>query len=116
MIGPINESGVPTLSLMATMLTVPPIQLPESAARPIQVSPGRRAPNSASATGPPMTIPREPASIMRMALRPSFLTARRSTVTISNSKLTGSRFFTIQPYASELWGVIPRLVQIAGTK
>ena len=91
MIGPIRESGVPTLSLMATMLGAPPIQLPDSAARPIQVSGGRNRPSRARATGPPTMIPSEPASIMINALLPRRTTARRSTVTINSTRLTGSR-------------------------
>jgi len=35
------ESGVPTLSAMATMLAVPPIQLPDKAAKPVHASAGR---------------------------------------------------------------------------
>jgi hypothetical protein len=46
MIGPKIASGVPTLSAMATMLAVPPIQLPDRAAKPFHASGGRKPPNN----------------------------------------------------------------------
>ncbi len=53
------------------MLAVPPIQLPDSAAKPVQASAGRKRPKSRSEIGPPTTIPTVPATTMIRATGPS---------------------------------------------
>ncbi len=84
-------SGVPTLSEIASMFAVPPIQLPDSAARPFQDSGGRNPPNTANAIGPPMMIPIVPVRSMIRAVNPSFAMAGRSTLTMSSMSAKGRR-------------------------
>jgi hypothetical protein len=97
MTGPRIDSGVPTLSAMAIMLAVPPIQLPDSAAKPVHASSGRNAPKIANETAPPRMMPTVPTSIMASAMGPSLRMLRRSTVIMSSSSATGRRNRTIQP-------------------
>ncbi len=82
---------MPTLSAMATMFAVPPIQLPESAAKPIQASSGRNAPKRRSAIGAPRTMPAVPATTMISAIRPRRAMLPRSTETIRSRSATGRR-------------------------
>ena len=76
---------------MATMLAVPPIQLPESAAKPVQASGGSMSLKIRSEIGPPMMIPTVPAATMKSAVPPSFTTLPRSTETISSRSANRSR-------------------------
>ncbi len=91
MIGPKADWGVPTLSAMATMLAVPPIQLPERAAKPVQASAGRKPLKIISEIGPPMTMPTVPARTMKRATGPSLTTLFRSTEIISRRSAKSRR-------------------------
>jgi hypothetical protein len=84
-------SGVPTISASATMLAPPPIQLPDSAVMPSQVSAGTQAEKIQSAIGAPMITPAVPASIMISALGPRRMMPGTSSARISSIRLVGSR-------------------------
>ena len=58
--GPIASGVVPTPSAMATMLAVPPIQLPESAANPVHASAGSMSRKMSSEIGPADDDPERP--------------------------------------------------------
>ena len=91
MLGPMSSSGVPTLSAIATMFAVPPIQLPDSAANAFQDSSGRNAPNSRNETTAPSTMPTEPATTMNSAIGPRRRMLFRSTERMSRISATNSR-------------------------
>ena len=90
--GPIASAEVPTLSAIATMFAVPPIQLPESAANPVHASAGSQFWKISSDTGPPMTIPNVPAATMKSAIPPSLRMLRTSTDTMSSRSAKRSRY------------------------
>ena len=81
--GPSASAEVPTPSATAIMFAVPPIQLPESAAKPCHASAGSMSRKIRSEIGPPTTIPTVPAATMKSATGPSRMTLRRSTDTMS---------------------------------
>ena len=81
--GPIASAEVSTISAIATMFAVPPIQLPESAAKPCQASAGSMSRKIRREIGPPTTIPTVPAKTMKSAIGPSRSTLPRSTETMS---------------------------------
>ena len=87
-----ERSRVPTLSAIATMLAVPPIQVPESAANSFHTSGlSMNWPTARNATGPPTTIPSVPTRSMTRASRPRLAIARRSIVIMSRNSAIGSR-------------------------
>src|SRR5690606_37412661 len=101
---------------MATMLAVPPIQLPERAANPFQASGGRKPSKRKKAIGPPSNTPTVPVNIMLNAIQPSLSTAGRSRVIIRRKSEKGRRTVDIQPYNGFWEGVMPAVVRNIGTK
>lgn len=90
--GPRVLSGVPTLCFMAIMLAVPPIQLPDRAAKPFHATgSSKNCPNSANTTGPPTMMPSVPAHIMNKAMGLSRIIAFKSTVIMRRKSEKGSR-------------------------
>ena len=94
--GPIASGDVPTLSAIATMLAVPPIQLPDSAAKPVQASAGSAPWKIRSEIGPPITMPTVPAATMKSAIPPSLAMLDTSTETISMRSAKRRRYGTVQ--------------------
>ncbi len=96
MMGPKADWGVSTLSAMATMLAVPPIQLPERAANPFQASSGSAPPKIISETGPPMMIPTVPAVTMKSATGPNLATLFRSMEIMRRKRARGRKYRVVK--------------------
>ena len=90
-IGAKISSGAPTPSLIAIMFDRPPIQEPERAASPFQICGSRKGWKIASAIGPPITMPTDPASSIAAASGPRRLIAGTSVPITSSSRAHGIR-------------------------
>ena len=109
-------------SRMATMLAPPPIQLPDNAAMPFQVSPATAGgwihSISWNETIAPRTMPRVPAQNTNSSLGPSLRMPLRSIDNVSSTSAAGSRMRLATGLYSALFSpsIRPTVLYRAGTK
>jgi hypothetical protein len=104
---PKRLSLVPIDLPIATIFALPPIQLPDNAAKPIQASSGKKLPNISRDIGPPKTIPNVPKSIVPIALDPRVERIFIFEDSSNNIRAGGNKYFEVQEYRDESVGIIP---------